>query len=193
MGGFSSITDAISGNLPLIRQGVGLVTNLVSSQVGVHEAQKEQELALRNLQQQQRLNQKQLAQQNALEREQIAEQARTDEENRRSALRRAVARQRAQFGSSGLGNVGNGSQEAVLLGLFDETEEELAQRERLDNLRNRALDLGASQQRSLNILQLEQLRQQQNLGRLSSIVDQTSDFIDFGLGAADLISQWQRS
>ena len=54
---------------------------------------------------------------------------------------RAVARQRANFGSSGISS-DSGSGQAVLLGLFDETEDELARREQLDNLRNRALDLG---------------------------------------------------
>ncbi len=123
------------------------------------------DLALQQLQDRQQLQEQQLAQNNSLERQRIALQAKQDEETRRLSLRRAVARQRASFGSSGVGNQG-GSNEAVLLGLFDETQDELRRREELDQLRNSALDLEFSQRRGLNLLQATQLAERQNLNRL---------------------------
>ena len=90
--------------------------------------------------------------------------AKAAEDERRAALRRAVARQNARFGASGIGGSG-GSAEAVLLGLFDESEEDLASRERLDNLRNRSLDLNVAQNSSLNVLQRSQLQQRQDFQR----------------------------
>lgn len=123
-------------------------------------------LALSQLQERQRLAQQQSGQDANLDRERIALQNSQNEETRRAALRRAVARQRAQFGSSGIASGTGGSADAVLLGLFDETEDELTRRNQLDNLRNRALDLNLNQQRSVNVLQATQLSERQNLGRL---------------------------
>ena len=159
-----AITPIASG-LGTIAGTLGTVNQIVSTVQalsGNSSAEREQELALRQLQERQNLQAQQLAQDTALERERIALQSAQDEEERRTALRRAVARQRAQFGSQGVSS-GGGSSQAVLLGLFDETEDELARRESLDNLRSRALDLDVSQNSSLNLLQAEQLRQRQKL------------------------------
>ena len=151
---------SVVGALGAVNQIVGAVQTLSGDSPG----EREQDLALRQLQERQRLQQKQLVQSNALERERIATQAAADEEDRLRALRRAVSRQRATFGSSGVSS--DGSAQAVLLGLFDETEDELAQREALDNIRTRALDLNAGQTRSLNLLQATQLQERNDLNRL---------------------------
>jgi hypothetical protein len=100
-----------------------------------------------------------------LQKEQIRIGASQAETERRAALRRAVARQRAQFGASGTGSDG-GSAKAVLLGLFDESEEERAQRQTLDTLKTAAAEQGVSQQQRLNTLQLTQLRERNRLGRI---------------------------
>lgn len=160
MGSVTSITsglNSIVGTLNTVNQTVGLVNSLSGSDQST--------VALEQLQERQRLQEQQLAQQNALERERIAVQAAQDEEDRQKALRRAVSRQRASFGGSGVSSAG-GSSQAVLLGLFDESEDELRQREELDSLRNRALDLEASQTRSLNLLQATQLEERNSLNRL---------------------------
>jgi len=125
----------------------------------------EQDQALAQLQERQAAQQSQQAQNSALEKERLAAQSRQKADDRRDALRRAVARQKAQFGASGVGS-GTGSSQAVLLGLFDETEEDLQKREELDNFRTRALDLGTSQSRSLNVLQATQLAERNRLSRL---------------------------
>ena len=106
-----------------------------------------------------------LEQSNALEREKIAAQNAQNAEERRLALRRAISRQRAKFGGAGVSSTG-GSSEAVLLGFFDETKDELDRRNQLDQIRNRALELDVSQSNSINLLQSSQLAERNNLARL---------------------------
>ena len=141
--------------------------------------ERQQQLSMQQLKAQQALQSQQLAAQTALDREKITAQSQSDDEARQAALRRAVARQKAAFGSSGLGNQGGGSSEAVLLGLFDESEADLAKREQLDSLRNKALDLSLSDNNSLNVLQQSQLRERQNLSRQISNQESNSGLISY--------------
>ncbi len=60
---------------------------------------------------------------------------------------------------------GSGSAQAVLLGLFDESEDERTKREELDSLRLTALDQNIGQSRALNVLQRTQLAERQRLMR----------------------------
>lgn len=163
---------------PILSQGIGLASavagnglpflNVASKVLDIDSAgrrqREEQKLALRQLQQQQALQQKSMAAQNALEKEKISAQAMQAEESRKAALKRAVARQMASFGAQGVAS--GGSAQAVLLGLFDESEGELQNRERMDSFRLSALDQGIAQNQSLNLLQAQQLRERQKLERL---------------------------
>ncbi len=124
----------------------------------------QQNLALRQLQEQQAAQERNLATQTALEREKIRAGSEAAEQQRLSALRRAVARQRASYGAQGIG-ADDGSAEAVLLGLFEESDEARAERERLDDIRNRALEQDLESRQALNVLQLSQLRERQKLER----------------------------
>ena len=156
-------------------QGIGLVSNVTSNR----QSENSQALALQQLQARQAEEERQQAQDAALSRAQISAQAQEAERQRRSALKRAVARQRARFGGSGVSSNG-GSSEAVLLGLFEESDAERAQRERLDNLRFGAIDQNLEQQQSLNVLQREQLRERQKLNNLSSSgLNLFADGLDF--------------
>ncbi len=166
MGAINSVASAIpalTNTLGAVAQTVGTVQTLAGKNPAVRSQEREQELALEQLQQRQQVQQKQLEQDAALERERMALEGKQVDEQRQAALRRAVARQRAQFGASGVG--GSGSSQAVLLGLFEESDEERAQREKLDNLRSRALDNDLFSSQSVNVLQREQLRQRQDLQR----------------------------
>lgn len=127
----------------------------------------DQDLALRQLTAQQALNEQQAARAADLQRQKLAADTLSAENNRRAALRRAVARQRAQFGGSGFTG-GDGSAEAVLLGLFEETEGDRADATRLDALRSAALDQSLGDQRALNVLQRAQLQERQALARISA-------------------------
>ncbi|GJL84244.1 MAG: hypothetical protein DHS20C02_00190 [Micavibrio sp.] len=176
MGGITPVLQL----LPVISQGVGLVSNIVSSESAVRDQRAGQDLALQQLQQRQAEQQRQSREDAALDRERIAADADASERKRRDALRRAVSRQRAQFGGSGISSSG-GSAEAVLLGLFEETDNEREERERLDNLRFGAIDQNLSQQRRLNVIQRTQLQESQRIGRLSSGVNQNINRINSGL------------
>jgi hypothetical protein len=110
----------------------------------------------------------------ALEKEKLRLDGQIAEEQRQAALRRAVARQRAQYGASGVSS-GDGSARAVLLGLFDESEDELSQRTALDTLKSRAIDQGLAQQQRMNTLQMTQLRQKERLGTASRIINRAQD------------------
>jgi hypothetical protein len=91
------------------------------------------------------------------------------ESDRRAALKRAVARQRALFSAQGIGSDG-GSSEAVLLGLVNESETERDQRSLLDNLRDRTLNQNLDQQRQLNLLQQNQLQERQRLRQITGLL-----------------------
>lgn len=124
----------------------------------------QQDLALRQLQAQQGLAGANAAERAALDRQRLAAEAANSEDARRDSLRRAVARQNAQFGAQGL-SAGDGSSEAVLLGMFEESEQERAKRERLDALRFQAIDQNLEQENRINVLQRAQLQERQNLER----------------------------
>lgn len=130
-----------------------------------NELRAQQDLALAQLQAQQDLDIQQAQQQAALDRQQIEQDAATTEEQRKRALKRAVARQRASFGGAGVGSTNGGSSEAVLLGLFEESEEEKSQRNSLDQLRLQSVEQGLTNRSSLNTLRLTQLQEKQRLQR----------------------------
>ena len=171
---------------PVIQQGTALLNNTIATEAAVRQSREAQDLALRQLQQQQNLQIQNARQQAALEQQQIALNAEIAEENRRRALKRAVARQRANFGAQGVGS-GAGSSQAVLLGLIDESDEEREQRERLDVLRNTAIDQNLNQQVRLNTLQRTQLRERNNLDNLSSSVNRFGNVANFGVGTLGTI------
>ncbi len=125
-----------------------------------------QDMALQQLKAQQKLQSRELQQRAELDRNRLDLESAQQDNQRRRALKRAVARQNVRFGSGGISRDG-GSAEAVLLGLFEESEEDRRERERLDTLRSRAIDLDISTDRSRNVLEATQLAQQQQLERLS--------------------------
>ena len=163
--GLTTLTTAVSAADKLI----GVTRNFAKDPYeGQRQAlRSQQDLALRQLTAQQDLDAQQATQGAALERQKIATAALTGEQARRAALRRAVARQRAQFGGSGLTG-GEGSTEAVLLGLFEESEQDKATSTRLDTLRNAALDQSLNDRQALNVLQWAQLQERHSLARIAS-------------------------
>ena len=138
------------------------------------KGEKQSELALAQLQQQQQL-QSQTAAQNALnDKQRIAIQSKEVELERRRALKRAVAKQRASFGGSGVSS-GDGSSEAVLLGLFEESEEDKATSQKLDNLKLQALDQDLNNMNRVNTLKRTQLAEKNRLKNSSSTLSDISD------------------
>lgn len=164
--GLTTLTTAVSAADKLISVTRNFAKDPYEGQRQALRSQ--QDLALRQLTAQQDLDVQQATQGAALERQKIAAAALTGEQARRAALRRAVARQRAQFGGSGLTG-GEGSTEAVLLGLFEESEQDKATSMRLDTLRNAALDQSLNDRQALNVLQRAQLQERHSLARIASV------------------------
>lgn len=168
MAGLSNIASLF---VPSV-QGFGVISNLIryagnvagETQISQNSAQAQQQaLALSQLQAMQDEEMRRAGEDAAQGRMQIAFDAQAAEEARRAALKRAVARQRATFGASGIDSNSSGSAQAVLLGLYDESEEERARREALDTMRLGAIEQGLSQQARANMLERTQLVQQQQL------------------------------
>lgn len=91
-----------------------------------------------------------------------------NDEKRRAALKRSIARQRANFGAQGVGSNG-GSSEAVLLGMFEMSDAEREAAEQLNNFRTQAVAQGLGAQQQLNLLQQTQLKERQYVDYLSKL------------------------
>ena len=168
------------GALASIASGLGTIASVVGSASSIAgniaalgqdpqkeakaDLQRQQELALKQLREQQEAAASNAQAETDLQKTQIAATSSAEEAQRRAALKRAVARQRAAFGAQGIGST-DGSSEAVLLGLFDESDRDRQDRERLDGIRTAALDRDLSARNGLNVLQLAQLQERQKLER----------------------------
>ena len=84
--------------LSTIQQGVSIFEGLANSEVSYNQNVQSEDVALKQLQEQQALQQKQAMQNAELQRQQIATNTAINEENRRAALKRAVARQKRVTG-----------------------------------------------------------------------------------------------
>jgi len=116
-----------------------------------------------------------IAQQNALnaasiKKQQIALDAQTAETARRDALRRAIAKQKATYGSEGIDS-SSGSAQAVLLGKINDAAEAQQQSDALDTLKNAAIDGDLAAQQRLNTLQLTQLKEKNKYNQYTSAYD----------------------
>ena len=163
--GLTTLTTAVSAADKLIGVTRNFARDPYESQRQALRSQ--QDLALAQLSAQQNLDQQQAIAEADLQRQKIATDALSSDQKRRAALRRAVAKQRTQFGGSGLTG-GDGSTEAVLLGLFEESEQDKATSTRLDTLRSAALDQSLNDRQALNVLQRAQLQERQSLARIAS-------------------------
>lgn len=145
----------------------GAALNAAQAIGGFAKDRQADNLALDQLRERNDLAAAQLAQDNALKEQEIAIKSAQDEEDRKDALRRAVARQRARFGASGLDSSGaSGSSEAVLLGLLNKSQEDKTSQSALDSLRLQSLDNSEAQRGGLNLLQASQLAKKQKINSL---------------------------
>lgn len=154
--------SVIAGVAPVLNT-VNTLTNQIRN-VGGSSERRAQELALAQLQERQAIDNQNAQAQANLDYQKLQTQTQAAEDERRATLRRAMARQRASFGGAGVSTNG-GSGEAVLLGLFDESDAEREEREKLDSLRSQAIDLSLANRSSLNVLQRSQLEARQKLTR----------------------------
>jgi hypothetical protein len=172
MASFSSTVSALNAISPIIgsatqllNAGVGLAGTLRGGDDNSADLRRSQQRDIDQLAAQQAVNAQIDQKDAALARQQIELTAQDDARRRQNALKRAAAKQRAQFGASGIGSNPGGSGEAVLLGLFEQTEEEKNQADALDKLRLNALEQDLESTRTLNLLQTQQLQANQALER----------------------------
>lgn len=160
----NALTTTLSQANPALH-GLGFLPVITEQSSEKEHLRRDQNLALKQLREKQDAQLSTLQTQTQLERDRLEADTQASEEKRLAALRRAVARQRSQFAAQGLGGTGTGSTDAVLLGLFEESDTDRTERDRIDQLRNRALDQDLSSQKQLNILQRSQLQERQRLER----------------------------
>jgi hypothetical protein len=162
MGTLASTLTQVSSTLGTLNT----ISQSVQQLTGDNTQRKSQNLAMKQLQTSQ-VQEKAQAERNAqLDRKNIALQADQDAVRRRKALKRAMAKQKASRGASGTSAGGSG--EAVLLGLYNESDDEARQRENLDKIRYNALDNDLYTLSERNILEKQQLSEQQRLQRVKS-------------------------
>ncbi|PZO88359.1 MAG: transporter [Micavibrio aeruginosavorus] len=162
MGGLTTLASTAIQALGAANAVIGTINGYEdrSGQRAYQQARQQAEASMRNA-----------AEQTALQKEQIRLTAQAAETERRSALRRAMARQRAQYGASGVNAADSGSAQAVLLGLFNESEQERTQREALDALRANAADQSYANNVRINTLQLTQMRERDKLRNIGATLD----------------------
>ena len=161
MGQLTSVLSTITQTIGAVETLAGTVDQFSGGDR--RNMQREQNLAMQQLQARQK-QQQQEAEQNASEqRAQIQLDAQQEEQRRRQALRRAVARRNAKVGASGASRTG--SNEAVLLGLINDSDDARGDNIALDQLRYNAIDNDLTTLRQRNILERTQLAEQQRLQR----------------------------
>ena len=88
-----------------------------------------------------------------IQQQQIAQQQKADEESRQRSLKAAMATRRARNAAYGVDS-NDGSAQAVLLGMFDQSEQDIQNRLERDNLRSQAVSQSADSAGSRNLLSL---------------------------------------
>lgn len=138
MGGFNPINSLI-----------GTVTDTIGLTQSARDADRSYNQARALYDQQAR----EIAQESKAQRNALALDAAKAETDRRDALRRASAKQRATFGGQGI-SADEGSGEAVLLGLLQDSEAEKSYRDRLDDLKRRTIAQDTDNKNRRNLLSL---------------------------------------
>lgn len=169
MGGFAPIISGVTKAVTLantINSAAGIAKQWSGSEASADRAaQRQAEAALKA---QNRQEERAAAQSIALEKAKLKAESDAATAARQDALRRAIAKRRAEFGASGI-TADDGSAEAVLLGLSQESERTQAERDTLDRLKETALDDSLANLRAKNLLELSELQGKNALRDLSRI------------------------
>ena len=164
MGNLTSVLGTLTSTLGAV-QTIGSAFDKLSGK-GDDLSRAYQNQAMRDLQRQQAQQVADTTARAETERQKITLDSADAEKRRIAALKRSIAKRNARFGATGVGGTG-GSREAVLLGLYNESDDEKKQREELDKLRFSSIDNDLSSLASRNILQKTQLSERQKLDRIA--------------------------
>lgn len=149
MGGLTSFASQAFQVLGAVNTVMGAV-NQFSNDSG------KRDYKLREMQNQVNLQNAQAEAENR--KQQYTLEAQVAEEERRNALRRAIAKQKAIYGASGIDS-SSGSAQALLLGQIAESAQAQKDADALDAIKDAAVNLPVENQKRINTLQLTQLRE----------------------------------
>lgn len=148
---------SLGGALPLVTKAVSGVNTIDTAINGNRNAERTAKLARTQQSARNRMEENISTQKAALDTSILNATQGADDRRRLMALKRATARQRAIYGSSGLDHGGDaGSGEAVLFGLFNESEQDRATNDSIYNLRRRIIDDHVQNIRARNLLEESQ-------------------------------------
>ena len=152
--------QALGGALPALTRTLSIVNSInraasLFNNGDNKRADAAREKAMADLQARQKLEEKIASDRAGKDNALLLAQQSEEDHRRASALRAAVARQRALYGAGGSGPEG-GSAEAVLLGLVNESDQEKAAQESIYRLRRQITEDNAANVRARNLLELSQ-------------------------------------
>jgi len=158
---FETGLDTVNSGLNMLGKG-GKAANLIVSDINqrrkLRESEKQFQLAQQINEQKRQQDQAELAAKSAL-----------DEAARKRALRRAVAKSRVNAGARGLSATGGGSNEAILLGVFDDSQTAANATDQLNRLRSTSIDNAARSAQARNLLNFQDRAPDRSIfGRLVS-------------------------
>lgn len=149
---------SLGGVVPLLNQSLSGFKNLETNLAGNRAANERAALQQAQLAESNRLEEQVAVQKAARDTALLNAQQQDTAHKRNLSLRRALARQRAQYGASGVENGGDtGSGAAVLSGLLDESTQENTADTTLYDLRRQIINDNLDQLRTKNLLSESQL------------------------------------
>ncbi len=146
--------QALGGLLPVINKSISIVNTIDRAErlLNRKSDHKDRDLALRQLQERQAAEEKIAGTRLARDQMILDAESASTERRRLNALKRETARQNAAFGGAGVeGDTGSG--EAVLLGLFNESEDEKRDQDSITALRRQMLADNFNALKSRNLLE----------------------------------------
>lgn len=161
MGNLAPVLGTLTQTLGAIQTISSVVDTVTDREGDLMKAQQNQ--AMRNLQAQQNQSLSEAQNRAKIDRERLQLEQEQSEKRRQDALRRTVARQNARRGAGGVS--AGGSNEAVLLGLVNDNQDDQGYADALDQIRYNTIDQNVSTLQSRNILERSQLAERQRLER----------------------------
>lgn len=149
--------QALGGILPVINKSISIVNTIDRADrlLNRKSGSKDRDLALRQLRQRQASEEKIAATRTARDQMILDAESASTERRRLNALKRETARQNAAFGGAGVDSE-TGSGEAVLLGLFQESEDDKRDQDSITALRRQILTDNFAALKSRNLLDYAQ-------------------------------------
>lgn len=158
---------SLGGALPFLSQSLSTLGRAEGQLTAYGDSRAADQLALKQLSERNRAEEQIATQKAEQEQAVLNAQSADDERRRTAALKRAVSRQRAAYGGAGVEGSDDGSGEAVLLGLFNESQQDQTAQDSIYDLRRRMIDDNLSSIKQRNLLEESQLAERNRKKRRS--------------------------